>query len=55
VLVCVLQEQRKTIAVLQVQESSKNKNEIETEREFGLQQMSAAEPLSGMGEIALRD
>jgi hypothetical protein len=32
-----LPEQRKTIAVLQVQESNKNKNEIEKEREFGLQ------------------
>jgi hypothetical protein len=50
--VCVLQEQRKTIAVLQVQESSKNKTE--KEREFGLQ-MSAAEPFSGMGDMALRD
>jgi hypothetical protein len=53
VLVCVLQEQKKTIAVLQVQESSKNKTE--KEREFGLQRMSAAEPFSGMGEMALRD
>jgi hypothetical protein len=32
VLVCVLQEQRKTIAVVQVQESSKKKKEKESEQ-----------------------
>jgi hypothetical protein len=52
--VCVLQEQRKTIAVLQVQESSKNKNKTEKESEFGLR-MRAVEPFSGMEEMALRD
>jgi hypothetical protein len=45
----------KTIAVLQVQdESSKNKKKTEKESEFELQ-MSAAEPFSGMGEMALRN